>query len=360
MGRFHSANQTAHRKLFRGTPFDIETSHSIDGFVVPGILSTGSEMDGFADIVNLKMQSSCELSTYLKIGHAYNVIAFPDFKFMVGGMVFYCSKFEIQYLSNAASKGKDGSLCIKSYADQDGIVHDILETLDLKIISFWFDTSVTYRQISRNPETMTGEIFFGAINDYRFFPNTAQIFTLKSFSGSDKDPAGWEAKDSVSVRIESSTLKNAYPVVFDIDAQLTLLPEAIYDAIVGPVKKVVGNPLLVQGLVPDDAIPLIDSYTGYSERSDYFPCKYTKYLHAFKLNELIVQPEMIYDKADNGECILRVAPLYANRPEIIVVGFHLIKNHHTLVSFDTDQEPFLQFSKRRPSEKSILASCTIC
>ena len=340
-------------------PFTVKTGPSIDGFVVRGLFNTAPNNGKFQ---TLNLMSTCDKSIIFSNVHFPPDL--PDivgqFRFLNNPYGFFQTNFGVQDKPKGVPANIDGSLCLKSYVVQEGILNDILSPFDARIVSFWFDLSISRATITMNQNVETGDVAFGDPNTDRLIRGTGHRFTLKSFSGSDNDPAGWEAKDPVSVRIESSTLKNAYPVVFDIDAQLTLLPEAIYDAIVGPVKKVVGNPLLVQGLVPDDAIPLIDSYTGYSERSDYFPCKYTKYLHAFKLNELIVQPEMIYDKADNGECILRVAPLYANRPEIIVVGFHLIKNHHTLVSFDTDQEPFLQFSKRRPSEKSILASCTIC
>ena len=353
-----------HKRFSDSEPLVAPTRYSINSFIVDGIIVGNRAGRLVLRNMNLKLMSSCTVSEYLitenqqsNAPKLYASIKFPDDR---DG--HYTSVQLLPRVLDHVGGATDGGLCLKTPADRFGFLHAFFKESKQKTISFWFDTSLSAKDINRNIRRRTGEVMFGGVNPIRFFTGTAVRFDLNNLNYRGNYPLGWITKDPVTVNVGSFFSESDYSVIFDIESQVTYLPSEVYDAVVGPLKKVLVDPLTKKPGVDDGILGTIHEFTGEDKKRNYFPCKYTVFLQPFKMNGLVIPSTMLYDEAEDGNCILRIAPLSDNRAKTTVVGFHLIKNFHFAVNFDFNDRSYVEFSKRRDASvlTDISPHCVIC
>ena len=85
-------------------------------------------------------------------------------------------------------------------------------------------------------------------------------------------------------------------------------------------------------------------------------------MNGFKLDDLEIPREMLYDKADAQTCVLRVVPEGSDNRNSIILGFHLLKRFHLEIVYgDSKSESWAVFSKRTPRYSMLsLTGCDIC
>ena len=353
-----------HKRFSDSEPLVAPTRYSINSFIVDGIIVGNRAGRLVLRNMNLKLMSSCTVSEYLitenqqsNAPKLYASIKFPDDR---DG--HYTSVQLLPRVLDHVGGATDGGLCLKTPADRFGFLHAFFKESKQKTISFWFDTSLSAKDINRNIRRRTGEVMFGGVNPIRFFTGTAVRFDLNNLNYRGNYPLGWITKDPVTVNVGSFFSESDYSVIFDIESQVTYLPSEVYDAVVGPLKKVLVDPLTKKPGVDDGILGTIHEFTGEDKKHNYFPCKYTVFLKPFRLNKLLISTEMLFEQPENGQCILRVEPQREEDPNTIVFGFHLIKNFHLAITFNAIYPSYVEFSTRRPIHviSSIANECPIC
>lgn len=348
-----------HKRYSNEFPLVVPTRSALDGFLVDTLFVWNGNGEFMTRSLRMRFESVCDSSVFVadpripNNGSLSGDLQFEDdiYEFVFSGKLFSRD-------SDMKERSADGLICLAKASSKQRFAQNLMAPYDLKIASFWVDTSVTARDVAKNPKIQTGELTFGARNENRYDPRSVVEFTLKSLF--TEDDRGWETMNPVPVIIESNKLRESFEIIFDIGAPETLLPLAVYEAILGPLKKRVANPLENQALLPDELYGVINGFIGPSDKLNYFPCKYTKMISAFKLNNLLVLPEMLYEKVDNRQCMLRIASLSNNAPQKIVMGFHLIKQFHFSIVFDEKEGSTVHFATRIPATPRTTTCCAPC
>ena len=250
-------------------------------------------------------------------------------------------------------------ICVKSLSNEKSLISKIISRLPEKSISFWVDTSVTQADVDGNSRTRTGEVVFGGVNPNRFVKDTAKSFELV-YLNDRIDPVRWNTNQLVILTVGTFPKQSSTRVVFDIGSPNTILPPEIYNVVVGPVKFLQsGNQLNRKQNLPADVVGLIEEFSGPISESLDFPCAQAHKLQGFKLDDLEIPREMLYDKVDENTCVLRVAPHQILSRTWIEVGFHLIKRFHLEIKYDQSHKSYAVFSERK-SRQDCSGCCVIC
>ena len=322
----------------------------------------------FAGPARMQLISFCKKSVYVWHDNNEESIVIPAF---FGGLRIYDDPlkltfngfFEIRDGHNL-DPGVRGAICIGSPFIVPDTFSAIMEAYQAKTISFWFDLSLSQQNLINNPQQTTGIITIGSTyNNMRYFLLSAVTFLIKDINELGEEmPYGWLSMDLVDLHIKDFDQSFTTRVIFDIEAQKSLVPQKVYDAVVGRLKVHLRNPFWTSGALPDELMGKISEFVGPVPQHMQFRCEFTRYLNAMKLDELIITPDMLYDKTDDGYCYLRISPLPESAPNYFLMGFHIIKNFYFSVTFDRSTGSHVQFSKRKGFNRNqpIKNSCVIC
>ena len=339
-------------------PLKLQTVGSLDRFLVSANVIRKEDNVHVAGLFHLNLVSTCASSVFLRRGYIdkKQKDLYVTVGFMSDPEAFRYSGWMTLKDRNVDDAGIDATLCIRTPNKEMEVVHGLYDSFPLSQVSFWTDTSVTMADIASDANTATGEVMFGGVDYTRFNLATTKRFAIKDVYNKEQPSKGWETSQPVLLRVQSDSLAINSNVIFDIAAQATLLPPDVFESVVGPLKKLLVNPLATKPGFDDGVLGQIDGFIGQESTKYRFACKYTKWLSPFKIGDLIVEKHMLFDKEDN-ECIIRIAQQPAGKP--VVVGFHLIKHFYMSVSFNSIAGSTVTVSSRKASEQPG-ALCAIC
>ena len=245
-------------------------------------------------------------------------------------------------------------MCVRAPSQSNDVFSEIMKTMPNKMISFWTDLTLTPSIIIDNPHQPVGEVTFGGSNPSLFIKDTEVYFNLQNLFDSKHEPPGWITQQPVAILVEGKPGGALRRIAFEISSPDTILPIDVYNAVIGPIKPFLKNPLTRKQNVPKEVIETIADYIGPQVASNSFPCDIAAKISGLKLNSLRIPKHYLYDRVDASECILRVLPGSSNQ---VTMGYHLIKRFHFQVHFDEIYGSNAIFSKR--SGDSNGDTCTI-
>ena len=343
----------------------LKTKYSIDAFVVSAFLLGEIGDHEVAVSTNLRMTSFCDSSVYtwpkdeIDGGTEFQgVLVFDDDTDQTG----LNSHFKIQD-GDIFESDIGGSLCLGSPKHFKETLFSLKGIYNPLKISFWFDLTVNTYDLAIDENQQTGVVIFGGDDPDRFFQGTETRFViLTSSSEPSVGPRGWLTAEPVILRTADSSISHAALALFDIESTITFVPQNVYAAIVGNLKPLIRDQLQHIAKLPPDLVGLVNDFAGPSPEENIFDCKNIKYLNSFKLGELLIHRDMLYDRTPEGQCHLRIAPLPDEYPNIFLVGFHLMKQFYVLVEMDTPDGSYLEFSRRKGvnPNRPIKNDCSIC
>ena len=341
-------------------PLVIPTLNTVNAFVADTFFQGRQGQTLFGKYWNTKFTSYCTESAF----RPNSINGLDDY--LISGRLIFSHDFELFEFNGVLMPDKsstlndvvESSLCIKTPSSEHPLYSDLMRPFTKKIVSFWFDLSVTEEFVRRNPLSHTGEIVFGGVNPARFTSEN-YVFTLNHLYEFGVDPIGWITKNPASVSVESYATQKTSTVVFDIGSEISILPIDMYNAVLGPVRSLVGDQTARKPNLPSEIASIINEYAGESPLQNIFPCSEAKNLKGFRINQMYVSTEMLVGKLNDRECILRVSPQKKSDQRDIVFGFHLIKNFHLQIHYNVLGESIAIFSKRK-GKATCNSCCVIC
>ena len=353
---FNSASADLFRRYSNDEPLIIPTKYTTESYVFD--LDIELRIEGDRTNVNWKLPiySYCDHSHYffdkddaffkaidMRIAKDYigATISFADDpqKFKFGG---HLHLFNMPYQPDSFR----GLLCLKAPYSGNELTISLLRPFKTKTISFWFDTSVAAATLQQTPDTQTGEVIFGGINQQRFVADSSVQFKLKNLFDIRNNPKGWITNDLVTILIQGKEGGARRNVYFDIGEVESIVPQNMYDALVFPMKSVLVDPLSRKYFVNSDNTNQINQFSGPRTNPEYFPCEQGQKLRSFKLNDIVVPKEYLFKRVSGNDCVLTVLPHTSTDQSYLLIGFGILKNFHLQVTFNKAAGSTLTISQR--------------
>ena len=231
----------------------------------------------------------------------------------------------------------DASICIRNpRLDSDkNILHWMIKERSTRVISFWYNPSVSLDEIEKNPDAATGEISIGPPNKQRFLRSTTVRFPLSE----DADAVVAERQTWIVRPISVTSFSDSYLTLFDLDHQYTYFPAEFYNEIVKNIKPELKHPLKQ---LPPEIRHRINEYIDTSVIDTTFPCESSYKLNPIRFGGLHIAASKLWDEDTNGICFLRIRP---TGNDTISLGFHLIKQFHISFGFPLEGTPYVDVSE---------------
>lgn len=345
-------------------PLVIHTFHSVNAFVAKTKVTGNVGHGAFTENWNTKFMSRCSESLFdpsvtglTEVENIWSVVHFPTDR---QHFVFF-GRMDSGRLENTDG-GVSAGLCVKTPAKLNSLAEDLLRPLMKKSISFWFDLRVTEEHIQRDRNTVTGQIVIGGTNEATYYRENSYYFPLRNLVNSNPQPDGWMTATPIRIAVDTFRTVHQRNVIFDIGSANTILPIDMYNAVVGPIKVLVGDQLMRKQNAPSETVGLINEFAGPLSKANYFPCNLAVNIKGFSLNYMHFPKDFLYRQKDSTNCELLVSPQASNDMKDIVVGFHIIKHFHLLINYLYLGGSAAIFSERKDVElsQSCKDCCVIC
>ena len=218
----------------------------------------------------------------------------------------------------------------------------LLRQFDKKMISFWWDTRISFWDF-RGPKNPIAELAIGGVNPSRFVAGTEMRVQL-----SPSSYLSWylEPITGTAVRVRNINMNWNKNIQFAFDTESSI-PIVIYDAITKPLRDEMRYTVGLMKGMPQDTNMRIMQYLDLNEHISRFDCKDAKKLLPLHIGELTIPPSMMYRQISAGKCEMT---LRRNSDELgqsrLLIGIDLIRHFYFSIIYDFDNGNSLQFAKR--------------